>query len=158
MSSDFRVEGLEKLRTIAHDLRAIDERKLIRKEFNASLRKDLGEALQPHTSAAALARLPQRGGLAALVAKSRVTVKVNSSSHKWAGVDVVAGRKGSGAGGADKGDVRHPLFGDRERWYGTKTAKWWFTQTVNAHMDDIVAPIVDKALQGLLDKVGSGRL
>ena len=157
MSSDFRIEGLDSMRSIARDLKEIESRKLIRKEFNDALRKDVVPALEPYTSAAALAMLPKKGGLNVVIANTLVSTRSNTSSEKYAGIDLVAGRKGSGAGGADRGRVRHPLFGDRTKFYETNVHPGWFTDTVKAHMN-VLVPIVDRAIQALLDRVGTGRM
>jgi len=47
----------------------------------------------------------------------------------------------------EKGSIRHPLFGNRDRWYVTRTSKGWFYGTAKGQL-----PIVQKRVERVLDK------
>lgn len=85
--------------------------------------------LEPELRAAALEYLPRRGGLAGTVAAGRMTTRTSIGSGgvtvtvSWVSPPVSAAQM-------DTGRWRHPLFGDRERWYPQRTRKGWFTRTV----------------------------
>jgi len=117
--------GAEELRQLGAVLKGTD--KLIRKETLDSLKATtapLGDAV----SAEASSILPQRGGLAAKVAASRVTAKIRTSGRQ-AGVRLVAkGRLEIDP--IDRGIVRHPLFGNTSHWYGQSVLPGWWSRPI----------------------------
>lgn len=120
------------------DLRGADDFLALSKRLKAQgrgeLRKALNKALQesakpliPKTRAAALSRLPSRGGLAARVAREPQRVQVRTGA-RTAGVRLVVGKKGGGARAADRGAIRHPVFG-RPVFVVQPVTPGWFSET-----------------------------
>lgn len=99
---------------------------------------------------AALKRLSKRGGLNAYVAESDIKVVTRLTGAR-VGVRIVNTRKNAKRGGtsdfgSDRGVVRHPVFGHRDRkWAETKVEPGWFTETLN-HAAPTVTPFISAAL------------
>ena len=143
MSNEFRVLGDWQFRDLAKSLERAAELKLLRKEMNKSLRVVV-KPLQDKTREVARATLPKRGGLNEVVARAPQRVSGVSS-----GVRLTAGRRGSGARGADEGSVRHPVFGRRGvTWQDERVHSGWFTDTLSA-----AAPEVENALRAAVETV-----
>jgi hypothetical protein len=106
----------------------------LRRELLAGIR--LGAApLVGDVRAAARDILPKSGGLNNYVADSNIRVATRLSGRN-AGVRIINSRSGADSGGtadfgSDKGAVRHPVFGHRDRkWATTKVTPGWFTKTL----------------------------
>jgi hypothetical protein len=101
--------------------------------------------------AAALAQLPKSGGLNEYVASSPIAVRTRLSGPS-VGVRIVNTKKGAGSGGiadfgSDRGAVRHPVFGHKDRkWAVTKVTPGWFTKTLEDKSPG-VAPDVFAAME-----------
>ena len=120
MTRDFEIRGTEKLAALGQALRGVD--KALRRESLRTLRT----VAKPAIGAArhrARTTLPQRGGLAALVARSRISTQVKTSGK------VVRMRVSTRTRDPriDKGIVRHPTFGDREDWREQRVTPGWFS-------------------------------
>lgn len=100
----------------------------LRKELNKGLR----DAAKPLIADARKAtdRLPQKGGLADLVRKSPIRVQVRTG-NQTAGVRIVVADSRSGARGADRGVIRHPVWGDKERFVAQPVEPGWFTEPMS---------------------------
>jgi hypothetical protein len=106
----------------------------LRRELLAGIR--LGAApLVGDVRAAALERLPHRGGLAAFVASSPIAVRTRLTGV--VGVRIVNTRSGARKGGTtdfgtDRGHVRHPTFGRKGKgsWVGQDVPPGWFSKTL----------------------------
>lgn len=101
----------------------------LRREMLAAIR-DATELLPEELVASALNTLPQRGGLAARVATSKITRSTRLSARR-AGVTIKAEHKDH-INSMDKGHVRHPLFGDRKHWYTEAVKPGWWTRPIEA--------------------------
>lgn len=102
------------------------------------LRGDLNDrtskALKPliaQTRAAAMRSLPAAGGLNRKVAGAPQRVETVRRGAEAAGARLVlVSPKGSGAAGANRGTVRHPVFGNTSRWVAQSVQAGWFDKTV----------------------------
>jgi len=140
--------GNKDLAILALRLKAAGEGGL-RRELLAGIRGGATPIL-PAVREAALAQLPKRGGLNEWVAASKFTIR-NRLSPFTAGVSIVnqpiadTSRRGSGSVqfGTDKGRVRHPVFGHRDRkWAETTVANGgWFTGTIERHLPQVTADV-----------------
>lgn len=92
-------------------------------------------------------RLPQAGGLAADVAKSRFTTKTRTGV-RTAGVRIEAKNARYNARTVNWGRVRHPLFGNRNHWYDQAIPRDWF---YDAMMDS--RPVFRAGVQRVLKQV-----
>lgn len=138
MADDFAVEGADQFLALSKALKHAGRTEL-RKELNKAMR-DGAKPLIPKARAEALRRLPQRGGLAKQVSKE--PARVQTRTGRDPGVRVVVGRKRGGARQANRGVVRHPVFGNREVWVDQKVPPGWFDEPMAAS-----APEIRKALE-----------
>lgn len=140
-----RVSGAEDFYRLSKALKQAGEIEL-RKQLNKALR-DAAKPLIADTRDAARKNLPHRGGLADLVAKGPIRVQVRTGA-KTAGVRIVG--KGQGLRGADRGKVRHPVFGHRGKFVTQDVPPGWFTETLQEKAPK-VRPAIDQALQAVAD-------
>lgn len=120
-----RVEGADKLSKLAKDLKRVGDKELSKELYSA-----LNRATKPMRAEAkknAEARFPKTGGLNKRVAKARLSTRRRAGRNP--GVKIVA--KGMDQLDLmDKGQVRHPVYGKRDRWVlqPIPDAKGWFTE------------------------------
>lgn len=150
MAGDFRVEGAEKFLRLSKALKAAGQTEL-RKELNKSMREAV-KPLIPKVKDAARNKLPQRGGLAAQVAKAPVRAQVRTG-NATAGVRLVVGkRRGSAAASTNRGVVRHPVFG-RNTWVEQRVEPGWFDATLEREAPGETRQAIEQALEAMADKV-----
>ncbi|GAC1610346.1 MAG: hypothetical protein NVS3B26_16600 [Mycobacteriales bacterium] len=130
--------GTSQLFWLAQKLKATGEVGL-----RTELLRGLKVAAQPlvkDVQAAARDRLPKHGGLGERVASSAVKLSVRTGRRT--GVRVTA--KGRGDWGTNRGAVRHPVFGHRDRpWTETKIARpGWFDETLHDRTPEIAPAVV----------------
>lgn len=152
-AGDFRVEGEDQLLHLGRRLRDAGRGDVL-KELTKELRLTVKPTI-PRARAVARRTLPQRGGLAARVAKApiRVTVRAGNTTSRVSLV-VPGKKKGNASTQTDRGFVRHPVF-NRMNSSGrrifvrqeTPAATGWFSGTVRDE-----APRVRTDLAQVLDK------
>lgn len=143
MADDFEVRGADQFFELSKALKHAGRTEL-RKELNKAMRVG-AKPLIPKARAEAMARLPQRGGLAKQVAKE--PARVQTRTGRDSGVRIVVGKKRGGARQANRGVIRHPVFGNREKWVDQKVRPGWFDDPMRAS-----APEIRQALeQGIED-------
>lgn len=147
MVADIRVVGLGGLERVARELKAAGNEGL-KKELRAGLRAAT-DPLKPKIRASAAAALPHRGGLAALVARSPMSVRTGLGSNP--SVRLVMSNKHD-IKRMNAGTVRHPLFGNRQHWYTQAVTPGWFERPVQADLPQ-VRDAVNKAIQRTLDNI-----
>lgn len=143
--ADFEVRGADQFLRLSKALKHAGSVEL-RKELNASLKR-VAKPLIAKTRQEALRRLPKAGGLAAQVAKEPQRVQVRTGA-RTAGVRIVVGKRKGGARGANKGVIRHPVFGNREVWVNQKVPSGWFDDPLKAS-----APEVRRGLERAIESV-----
>ena len=126
---DIRIEGADQLKRLAAAAKEAGRNDL-RKELLADFRKN-GKPVVEDVKASAAETLPRSGGLAGIVAASKITVRTRTGG-KQVGVRI------TGAGAAplkrlNAGNLRHPLFGDRQHWYGQNVRAGWFDRPIEKH-------------------------
>lgn len=150
MAENFRIEGAERFLRLSKALKAAGQTEL-RKELNKSL-KDAVKPLIPKVKDAARTKLPQRGGLAKKVASAPVRPQVRTG-QATAGVRLVVGkRRGSAAASANRGVVRHPVFG-RNQWVEQRVEPGWFDATLEAEAPGETKRAIEQALEAMAEKV-----
>ncbi len=131
------IKGAEQLGALAKRMRAEGEAgKGLKRELTSSITLAT-KPLRAKAKMEAQARLPQSGGLAAVVSKASITSRVRTGRDPG----VIIQARGDAARSTDRGFVRHPVFGNREVWVTTKVDPGWFTDTMRAG-----APVVRKAV------------
>jgi hypothetical protein len=122
------VSGAEELKRLGRDLKDAGNKDL-RKEMLRSGRR-LGPPVKAEIRESALAMLPKRGGLAALIAAAKIRVSVRLQVRA-VGVRFVGKWSGHDLEGIDEGKVRHPIRQRRvEKERGRKAL--WVSQNVPA--------------------------
>lgn len=149
--TDFEVRGADRLVDLGKALRAAGDKE-IRKVTLRTLRekaKPMGEAAKRN----ALVVLPAGGGLAAYVAKSRVSVR-NRLTGDSAGVRIVGLR--TKAGGSidlerlDDGRLRHPTFGHRP-WVLQDVPEGWWSDAMEREAPSVMEALAD-AIENAIDQ------
>lgn len=137
---DVKITGADNLAKVAARVREVGD-----KSLKSELTKGINRATKPlreQAKKAAATKLPQSGGLAALVAKSKFTTKTLTGSNPAVRIMV----KGTGLT-TDKGFVKHRVFGT-DVWVTQQVQGGWFTDTMREG-----APVVQKELLESMDDV-----
>jgi hypothetical protein len=119
--ADVEVRGAEKLTELGRAMKTAD--KAMQREVRAALR----EAVKPAIAAARLrARqtLPHSGGLGQYIGRSRINTQIKMGSQ----VASLRVTSKSHNPRIDRGVVRHPVFGHRDRWSEQRVPEGWFSQ------------------------------
>jgi len=146
------ITGGEQLAALDIALRRAGERELLeqlREGTSAPLR-----AIIPSLRASARATLPQRGGLAGVVATSRFDVRIRyggrSPGVQLVGTNAIQIRR------LDRGLLRHPVYarGPRQdwRWVRQRVPSGWFTNPTDDARPRIARAVGD-ALQAVAEQV-----
>ena len=138
------IEGADQLARLAKQLREAGA-----KDLQAELGKAINRALKPvkaDIKRSAAETLPKRGGLAAKVARSKITTR-RRTSQKAAGVRVVATNTIS-LYHLDKGQIRHRKGGDINAGKVQPTTPGWMTKPAEA-----AAPKVQRELVQAMDDI-----
>lgn len=152
MADDFEVHGTEQFLRLSKSLKAAG-RTGLRRELNTGMRR-AARPLIAKTRAEAGKRLPKRGGLAAQVAREPQRIQVRTGS-RTAGVRIVVARKAGGARGANRGKIRHPVFGNRDVWVDQKVPAGWFDDPLREAAPAIRRE-VERALQDVVAQIVRG--
>ncbi len=141
--ADFEITGGAQLRELGVKLRAAD------KQLRLKAARNLRAATRPvikKQREAALSRLPKSGGLAALVAKSRIGTSVKTTGRTVA-VSIVA-RNPDNIRNIDKGTVRHKTFG-RLPWVDQAVTPGWFTEPAEEAKPEMAAALTEAIAETL---------
>lgn len=132
------VRGANQFRELAERLYSSDRYDWTAEQFTKAI-KESTVLLREEIIASALNTLPKRGGLAALVAGSEISQTMRRSG-KRAGVTIRAKNKNH-INSMDLGFVRHPLFGNRNKWYREAVNPGWWTKPTQASAPRVRAEI-----------------
>lgn len=149
MADDFEVRGADQFLALSKALKHAGRTEL-RKGLNKGV-KQAAKPLIPKARAQAIARLPQGGGLARQVSKEPMRIQTRTGQFT-AGVRVVVGKKQGGAQMANRGFIRHPVFGNRENWVGQEVRPGWFDDTMKASTPDVRRELMD-AMEAIAQQV-----
>lgn len=126
----------------------------MRKELNKRL-KAAAKPVIEQSRAEALRTLPQRGGYAVLVARAPQRIQVRTGA-RTAGVRVIVARDKSSARRANRGLIRHPVFGNRDVWVDQQLAtSGWFDGPAQAALPEM-REAAEKAMQSIVDDIVRG--
>lgn len=147
---DLTVTGAEELYAVGKRLRGAD--KALRKE----LLKGIRGAAKPLNVAArsnALAVLPKRGGLNRLVARSRMSIQTKTARNS-VGVRLKATNTHD-IRSMDRGRLRHPVWGNRERWVNQAIKPGWYTDPLKEGRP-VVQPKIIEAMRHTAAQIEKG--
>lgn len=139
--------GTEQLEAVAKVLR--DAPKDVRRQSYAAMAR----AVRPLTQAvkaAAPTYMPSRYG--SLLAKS-LRVRTQRRTGRNAGITLIGkakgrGTKGRDVGGLNRGELRHPLYGNRGHWYPQHVRPGFWDNPLQANV-----AVVRKELLHVLDEI-----
>lgn len=146
---DLTIKGADQLGDLAKRLRAAGESG---KGLKRELYRGMNRATKPlrvEVQKSAAARLPQSGGLAARVAKTKFTTKILTGRNP--GVSIVG--KGVAAS-TDKGFVMHPVFG-RGPLVRQSVEGGWFTETLRDGAPTVRKELI-QAMQDVANQIEKG--
>jgi hypothetical protein len=141
----YEVKGAEQLAILARRLKAAGEKDLAKR-----LNKSVNDAMKPLRQTlpqSARAKLPRRGGLAELVARSKIRT-VRRNTGRAVGVRLRA-ENPDNIRRIDKGQVRHPVYGHRV-WVTQRVPAGWFTEPTEA-----AAPNARKQISAAVDAIAA---
>jgi hypothetical protein len=107
---DFRVQGADELNRLARRLKGGD--KALRKELYSGLQRAT-KPIRADVQRSLATRLPERGGLAQKMSKSRVSAKIRTANRNTRLTIRVDGPRGEDIDvrAINRGRIRHPVFG-----------------------------------------------
>lgn len=138
MPVELRVEGAAQFEKVAHRLKDLGD-----KDLTKALRQGIKKATEPirlDVQQAATRDLPKRGGLNRWVAASNFSVSTTTGKTprvRLTGKRKNAGGKQSDLAALDRGQLRHPVFGNRKVWVLQQVRPGWFSKTVNSDIDNV---------------------
>lgn len=152
MTADFEVRGADDFLRLSKACKGAGRTEL-RKELHKGVR-DATKPLLPKAARALAAGLPPR--VASRGVKVKQVVQVRTGSDPGVTIGVRYGARGTGLGASNarlanrQGVIRHPLFGDREKWFNTPVpgALGWFDDTYSAG-----APVARAAIEHSMERV-----
>lgn len=148
---ELRVTGAEDLAALAKRIRESGD---ARKGLKSELTKGIVRATKPlriEAQKKAGSSLPSSGGLAARVAKSKLSTKTLTGTNP--AVKIVA--TGT-ALTTDRGYVSHPVFGNRDAWVKQPVkGAGWFSQTMQDGAPTVRRELIE-AMQDIADKIDKG--
>jgi hypothetical protein len=150
MPVGLEIEGADKLRIVTRALKQFGDKDLSRGVYRGLNRATIPLRADARRSAATV--LPQRGGLADRVAKSRMTTRRRAGRNP--GISIQA--KGMPQLRAmDRGVVRHPVYG-RGPWVTQRITPGWFTDPMEAGAAGVrreLLRVLDEAARELIRKI-----
>lgn len=150
MVADLRITGTDDLARVARALKDAGD-----KDLRRELLRGINRALKPAKQAvkdAARSQLPQRGGLAAEVAASRISSSTRTSGRS-PGVRVTGKKSGRDLRSIDRGRLRHPTFG-RAPWVNQAVKPGFFSETLTEQAPRVRREVVD-VLEDVAQKIAS---
>lgn len=147
---DLEVRGAEQFQVLAKALRQVGDKEL-RRELYAGINRAT-KPLRGRIKESAAEKLPHRGGLAKIIAGSKFSTR--SSSGRNPGIRIM-GRSKHNVGQMDRGRVRHPVFGNKQKWVLQSVPEGWFTEPIKQaapQIRDELAQSMQDVAEKLLEK------
>lgn len=130
-----KITGTKDLEALAVRLKAAgDHGKGLKKELLKAFR-DSTKDTKKKIRQSALDNLPRKGGLAKIISQSRISTTTRMTGRQ-VGVKIVAKNRHDIAK-LNRGQLRHPLFGDRQIWFGQAVPMGWFDKPIREDIDNI---------------------
>jgi hypothetical protein len=143
---DLRITGGEELGDLSRALKSAGATDLRRELYRGINRAT--KPLKAKAQQAAGANLPQSGGLAALVGRSKFSTRTLAGRDPRVSITV----KGT-ALATDKGYVSHPVFGNRGAWVRQPVSgAGWFSNTMRESASDVRKEILE-AMEDVADQI-----
>lgn len=146
MVADITIRGANKLAILARALRETGDKELQR-EFYAGLNRKVKTLRQDVKDPRSIGEfLPQRYARA-LARDLKVTAR-RRTGGQWPALYLLGQAKNRDVASLNRGRLRHPLYGNRRRWYDQRVRRgWWDIPLVRD------APEVRRELERTLDEL-----
>lgn len=138
MAGDISVSGANQLAAVTKRLKQAGANE-VRKDMLRGLRVG-AKPLVAVARQSAVENLPRAGGLDQVVAASKFAVRTRTSGRN-PGVRVVA-LSGHNIAAMDRGRLRHPTYGHRDRWVTQKIKPGWWTDALTARAPEVRTALV----------------
>lgn len=133
--TDFEVHGARDLEQLSRALKESGDREL-RKVLLASIRKTNKPTID-HVRESARENLPSTGGLADLVAASKIGTRTRLTT-KAVGIEIRGtGKSVRNLRRLNEGKLRRPLFGNKSYWFEQDVRPNWFTDPIEKDLPRI---------------------
>ena len=153
MPSDFDLYGVNQLERLGSNFKQSGNREL-KKKLLAGIRKTNQPTIKS-IRASAGDTLPQRGGLADEVARSKFGTRTRLTGQK-VGVEIRGtGRNVRSLRQMNEGKLRKPLFGNRKNWYEQNVEPGFFDEPIKKDLPRIRAGI-KKAMDDTAKEITKG--
>lgn len=149
---DIKLDDAGQFARLARELHVLADVRLTR-EVEKSLDR-LGEPLKAAVRKSALDTLPRRGGLAGATAAARLTVRVTPGRSP--SLRLTASARRLNLQRLDAGRIRHPVFGNRDRWVPQTIRPRWWTSVVRGPARRLAGDAVQRAVADAVDSIGRG--
>lgn len=155
-TEDFTVTGARELETVGHRLKAAGKSGGgLRRELLRNIRRETKPVLTEIPDNA-IDTLPEAGGLSEQVASAQYASRTRLTGNS-VGVQIRAtGTPGArNLGRLNRGQLRHPLFGDRGRWFSQSVRPGFFSAPIEKRKPRIQRGI-KRAMDDTAAKIAKG--
>lgn len=144
MPTEVQVAGADQLERLGARLKDLGDKELRRELFSGITRAT--KPLKLAAKQSARAKLPKRGGLNELVASQAKLSTRTRVTGKTVGVRLVAALGKTNLRLMDRGELRHPVYGNRAAWVVQEVEPGWFSDPMHAG-----EPLVRREVLSALD-------
>lgn len=158
---DLRIVGVDKLERLGRDLKAAGDKDLRKELLKAG--RETGKPIKAEIASSALAMLPRRGGLAALIAGAKIRVSTRLTGRN-VGVSIIGKWSGHDLKAVDEGKIRHPIRqrkvekerGRKPLWVSQQITPGYWTKVFDGTAPDIAREEFLKAVDRVAAKLRAG--
>jgi hypothetical protein len=150
--SHIHIEGTAQFQQLADRLKAAADRDL-RKQVGASLRK-VAKPIGQRVLEKGAESMPHKGGLSAKIGKGKVGVRAGLTGRQ-ASVSLLLKAGGYDLNPLDRGQLRHPVFGNKKSWVRQSVPSGRFTAAFEAEAPKARAEVL-KAVNDTLNDAARG--
>jgi hypothetical protein len=129
---DIEIRGAEEFGVLSRRLKEVGDKGL-RRELLSGLQRAAKPA-KVDVKASFANRLPKRGGLAAEMATSRVSLLSRAGRNPSVKIKATSPHS---VGAMDKGRLRHPVFGNKDNWVDQSIEPGVFSEPIEARAPEM---------------------
>lgn len=144
---DIKVTGVDEFAKVARQLKELGDKDL-RRDLYAGLNRSVKPLIRDVKDATG-DYLPERGGHADLV-EAELKVKSRKRSSRDPAIFLIGKAGSRDVASLNRGRVRHPLYGNRKRWYDTRIKPGFWSKTLEEG-----APVVRREIVEVLRKIAA---
>lgn len=149
MAVDLRVTGASELEVLGRRLKEAGAKEL-KNELVRTLKAET-KPLRADIKKSGLDNLPQRGGLNRWASSTLPSATVRDSGSR-VGVRIRKAKKGHDIRSLNRGRLRHPVFGHRDRWVQQDITPGFFDKPIPEHEDALRERLLE-AIRAIADRL-----